>query len=107
MFSVKDISKILADIPQGAWVALSNDEERVLAFGAELHEVVAKAKAAGENDPVVTRVPETDSATLSLLGAREGLSAPLRSLQNRAESRISARQDCAAAGHQVDGPEGI
>lgn len=63
MFSAKDISKLLADIPPGSWVALSNDEECVLAYGTELHEVVLKAKEIGENDPVVTRVPPADSAT--------------------------------------------
>lgn len=63
--AAKDISKILADVPKGAWVALSKDEERIVAYAAELHEAIAKAKATGESDPVVIRVPE-DGATLLL-----------------------------------------
>ncbi len=63
---VRDISKLLAGIPNGAWVALSNDEERVVAFAAELQDAIQKANERGESDPVVFRVPETDGATLFL-----------------------------------------
>jgi len=66
MMAVKDVSKLLADVPKGAWVALSKDEERVIAYAAELQEVLRKAKEAGENDPIVTRVPEADGTTLFL-----------------------------------------
>jgi Glu-tRNA(Gln) amidotransferase subunit E-like FAD-binding protein len=66
MMAVKDVSKLLADVPRGAWVALSKDEERVIAYAAELQEVLRKAKEAGENDPIVTRVPEADGTTLFL-----------------------------------------
>ncbi len=64
MAAVKDLPKLLADIPKGAWVALSHDEERVLAYGAELQEVLQKAREAGENDPFVIRVPQADAAAL-------------------------------------------
>jgi len=66
MLAVKDISKLLAGVPKGAWVALSKDEERLIAYGAELQDVIQKAKDAGENDPIVTRVPEADGTTLIL-----------------------------------------
>jgi hypothetical protein len=66
MLAVKDISKLLVDVPKGAWVALSKDEEKVVAYAAELQEALKKAKEAGENDPVVVRVPEADGATLLL-----------------------------------------
>lgn len=58
MQAAKDVSKLLAEIPKGAWVALSKDEERVIAYGAELFQVLEKAREQGENDPVVLRVPE-------------------------------------------------
>ncbi len=64
MLAVKDVSKLLADVPKGAWVALSRDEERVIAYAAELQEALRKAKEAGENDPIITRVPETETSTL-------------------------------------------
>jgi hypothetical protein len=66
MPAVKDISKLLVGIPKGAWVALSNDEERVVAYAAELQEAIHKANELGESDPVVFRVPETSGATLFL-----------------------------------------
>lgn len=64
MQAVKDISKLLADIPKGAWVALSKDQERVIAYAAELEEVLRKSEEAGESDPIITRVPEVETATL-------------------------------------------
>jgi len=64
MLAAKDISKVLVAVPQGAWVALSKDEERIVAFGDQLQEVLTRAKEAGESDPVITRVPEANSDTL-------------------------------------------
>jgi hypothetical protein len=66
MLGAKDISKLLEDIPRGAWVALSNDEERVVAYAAELQEALDKAREAGESDPVVTRVPQHPAYALTL-----------------------------------------
>ncbi len=64
MLAVKDVSKLLVGIPKGAWVALSKDEDKVIAYAAELQEAIKKAKELGENDPVVVRVPESDGSTL-------------------------------------------
>jgi hypothetical protein len=64
MVSVKDISKLLVNLPKGAWVALSRDEESVIAFDADLMEALRKSKEAGENDPIITRVPETEGTIL-------------------------------------------
>jgi hypothetical protein len=64
VLAVKDVSKLLAGVPKGAWVALSKDESRVVAYASELQEVLKKANEAGEKDPVVIRVPESDASTL-------------------------------------------
>ncbi len=66
MLAVKDVSKLLSDVPKGAWVALSQDETHVVAYAAELQEVLKIAKEAGESNPVVIRVPEADGSTLLL-----------------------------------------
>ena len=66
MLAVKNISKLLADVPKGSRVALSRDEDKVIAYASELHDAIQKAKEAGENDPIVLRVPQTPSATLIL-----------------------------------------
>jgi hypothetical protein len=64
MPAVKDWTRLLGGIPKGAWVALSHDEDRVLASGPELQEVLEKARETGETDPVVVRVPETEISAL-------------------------------------------
>lgn len=64
MSAVKDLAKLLADIPRGSWVAISHDEERVVAYAAFLDEALKKAKEAGEENPVVIRVPENQAAVL-------------------------------------------
>ncbi len=64
--ALKDFSSLLAGIPKGAWVALSNDESRVVTYAAELQEVLQKAKELGEQNPVILRVPEADASTLFL-----------------------------------------
>jgi hypothetical protein len=66
MLAVKDVSKLLVDVPKGAWVALSKNEDRVIAYAAELQEAIQKAHELGENDPVIIRVPEVDGTTLLL-----------------------------------------
>ena len=62
MPAIKDLSKLLAGVPKGSWVAISKDETRVLAYSASLDQALEKAKAAGEPDPIVIRVPETEAA---------------------------------------------
>ena len=64
--AVKDISKLLEGIPKGAWVALSEDEERVIAYSAELQQVLQKAREAHVERPIIVRVPESDAASLIL-----------------------------------------
>ena len=46
MHAVKDLAKLLADIPRGSWVAISQDEKRVVAYAAFLDEALNKAKEA-------------------------------------------------------------
>lgn len=57
-----NFSSLLADIPRGAWVALSSDALRVIAYSADMHEVLRKAEQLGEKDPILTRVPESQTA---------------------------------------------
>jgi threonine dehydratase len=49
--------KALREAGSGNWVAFSEDESRVVATGATYDEVVQAAENAGENEPVITRVP--------------------------------------------------
>jgi hypothetical protein len=49
--------KILREAAPGTWVAFSADESRVVGYGKSYDEAVTAAANAGENDPVITRVP--------------------------------------------------
>ena len=52
----------MKDVPKGAWVAISHDQERVLSFGSDLSEVIEDAHRKGEADPIVTKVPQSQNA---------------------------------------------
>ena len=59
-----DLSKLLENVPPGAWAAISHDESRVIAFSADINEAVTKAKDSGEPDPILIRVPEKSAALM-------------------------------------------
>ena len=59
-----DLTELLKGVPRGAWVAISTENEKVIAFGAELRAVLDEAKKQGENEPLITRVPETAAAMI-------------------------------------------
>jgi hypothetical protein len=61
---IKNLSELLAHVPSGAWVAISRDGSRVIAFAAEMRDVVDKAREAGETDPIITRVPQSNIAMI-------------------------------------------
>lgn len=44
--------------PANGWVAFSEDESTVVAYGQSYEEVVAAAERKGVTDPVVVKVPE-------------------------------------------------
>jgi len=59
-----DLSTLLKDVPRGAWVAISADHDRVVAYGSDIRQVVEDAKRLGETNPVLTRVPESALALM-------------------------------------------
>jgi hypothetical protein len=59
-----DFTRLFANIPSGAWVALSCDCETVLAFGSDVNTVMSEAKNRGEEHPVIVRVPESPSCLM-------------------------------------------
>lgn len=50
--------KTLADAPLNAWVALSQDESRIVAVGRSYQEVSEKSDDAGEPDAIILKTPE-------------------------------------------------
>ena len=53
-----DMSALLEGIPAGAWVAISEEQNKVLAWGADAQAVLVEAQGKGEHSPLITRVPE-------------------------------------------------
>jgi uncharacterized protein DUF5678 len=58
-------AELLAVIAPGTWVAISADQERVVATGATIEEALQKAKESGEKkQPFIIRVPVENSAVI-------------------------------------------
>ena len=51
-----NFSDILKGVPPGAWVAVWN--YRVLAYGADMQQVLAEARRKGVEHPVILKVPD-------------------------------------------------
>jgi len=49
--------KLLAGLPPGTWVAISEDQERVVGTGATIEEALQRAKEKGEKKPSIIGVP--------------------------------------------------
>jgi len=62
--AVTDLASIFANVPPGAWAAISSDEKRVLSYDADFGEAMRKAKEMGEEEPIMMRVPEKDAALI-------------------------------------------
>jgi hypothetical protein len=60
--AVADLSDLLKGIPSGAWVAISESKNVVMAYGPDAQEVLREAKERGEEHPLILRVPEQVAA---------------------------------------------
>jgi hypothetical protein len=54
-----DRLEVLKQAPLDSWVALSEDESRIVAVGATYDEVVQKSESAGVTDPVLIKTPKS------------------------------------------------
>jgi len=49
--------ELLRSAPLNAWIALSEDESRIVATGATYSEVAERSERAGEVDPLIIKTP--------------------------------------------------
>jgi hypothetical protein len=56
--------EIFSNVRPGLWVAISQDQDRLICTGETLDEVARMAKEQGEEEPFVMRVPEDNSALI-------------------------------------------
>lgn len=55
---ISSFSRILLESPKNCWLALADDESRVVATGVTPDEAEAKAKKEGIDDPLLIWSPE-------------------------------------------------
>ena len=55
-----NLSDILKDVPPGAWVAI--EQYRVVAYGADMQQVLAEARKKGARKPLIVKVPDRPEA---------------------------------------------
>ncbi|HEY1649442.1 MAG TPA: DUF5678 domain-containing protein [Terracidiphilus sp.] len=56
-----NVAELLKGIPEGAWVAISEDAHKVVAYSADLQTTLKTARENGEDDPLIVRIPEQSS----------------------------------------------
>ena len=58
--SLEDVRlKVLRSAPLNSWIALSEDESKIVAVGTSYDEVVVKSENAGVSDPVLIKTPKS------------------------------------------------
>lgn len=58
--NIEDIRlELLRSAPLDSWIALSEDETKIVATAATYEEVVKKSDSAGVSDPVLVKTPKT------------------------------------------------
>lgn len=60
--TVADLSELLKGIPAGAWVAISERQNKALAYGVDAQVVFNQAIEQGEKLPLMVRVPDQNLA---------------------------------------------
>ena len=53
-----ELSELLKGIPEGAWVAISENQHRVLAYGVDPQAVLNESRNKGEDHPLIVRIPD-------------------------------------------------
>jgi hypothetical protein len=59
-----DLTTVLKDAPIGQWIALPRDQKRVVATAKDLDAAVEAAKAQGESDPILLKLPPVGALVL-------------------------------------------
>ena len=62
MMSAEERVRVLREAKPNSWVAFSEDESKVVAYGDSYAEVVKAAKSVGEKEPVIVKTPENWSS---------------------------------------------
>ena len=55
---------LLSGLVPGSWAAISSDQDRLVATGRTVEEVLEEARKQGETHPFIVRVPTEDTALI-------------------------------------------
>jgi hypothetical protein len=58
MHEPEEMAQVLASAPRNSWIALSEDESRIVGIGNTMEEAVSKAAEQGVEEPVLTMTPQ-------------------------------------------------
>ncbi len=59
-----DLTQILKNAPAGDWIALSRDENDIVGTGKTVEEAIRLARVAGEENPIVMKIPPVSALIL-------------------------------------------
>lgn len=59
-----DLTQVLKDAPVGEWIALSHDQQRIVATAKTLDAAIKAAESKGEKTPIVLKVPPVGALVL-------------------------------------------
>jgi len=59
--AIANIESLLKGIPSGAWVAISERQNKVLSYGDDAQTVLDEAESTGEAHPLIVRVRDQAS----------------------------------------------
>jgi hypothetical protein len=59
-FDISDLPHLLETVPPGAWVAISTEENRIIAFDLDADKVFASVDEQHETCPLIVRRPTHD-----------------------------------------------
>ncbi len=62
--SIADLPDLLKGIPAGAWVAISEKNHAVVAYGVDAQAVLNEAQNKGEASPLIVRIPDQAAAMM-------------------------------------------
>jgi hypothetical protein len=60
--AIVDLLALTKGLPTGAWVAISERQHTVLAYGTDVETVLTEAQGKGEDHPLIVRVPDQSTA---------------------------------------------
>ena len=58
MMSTEERIRVLREAKTNSWIAFSEDESRVVAYGDTYSQAVKAAEEVGENEPIIVKTPE-------------------------------------------------